>query len=163
MTITFSFQTRVKLQHRTLLKRFIRKIISKEKALIQSLTYVFCSDSYILDINRDFLNHHFYTDIITFDLKTENSEGAVGEIYISTDRVKENAHQYHDLFEYELYRVIFHGVLHLCGYNDKKQNEKTIMREKEDLYIKMYLQFVSRETKKKNQYVPRGTSNGDPK
>ena len=98
----------------------------------------FCSDAYLLDINRTYLQHDYYTDIITFDL-----EGAA-EIYISVDRVKENAQAEGVSFKQELHRIIFHGVLHLCGFSDKTASAKIEMTRQENKLLAHY--FVSRET-----------------
>lgn len=118
------------------IKSFIETIFKKEKKKLKGLSYVFCSDEYLLQINRDFLQHDYYTDIITFDL-SEN-EGIQGEIYISTDRVKENAATEGVSFKEEMLRVIFHGALHLCGFKDKLSAEVKLMRNKENLYLRLY-------------------------
>lgn len=102
-----------------------------------SLTYIFCTDEYLLDMNKQFLNHDTYTDIITFDL-TEESEVLTGEIYISVDRVKENAKKFDISFNNELHRVIFHGALHLCGFKDKSATDKKKMRQMEDACLQEY-------------------------
>lgn len=102
------------------------------------LNYVFCSDEYLLQINRQFLNHDTYTDIVTFDL-SESGEDLSGEIYISVDRVKENAAKFGVSYVNELHRVIFHGALHLCGFGDKKPADKQEMRLQEDACIAGYL------------------------
>ncbi len=138
MTIKFHFETKIKLPGRLLLKQFIKKIDKCEGNKISQLSFVFCSDSYLLDINRRFLNHNTLTDIITFNLNTNMPDKANGEIYISVDRIMENAKKYKTTNEAELHRVIFHGVLHLCGYNDKTQSQKRIMRIKEDFYLNNY-------------------------
>ena len=121
---------------RTAVKDFLRSLFKKEKTKLDSLNYIFCSDDYLLEINKNYLNHNYYTDIITFDL----SEGPAitGEIYISIDRVRENATQFNTSFKQELHRVIFHGALHLCGYKDKIHSDQEIMRKKEDTYLKNY-------------------------
>lgn len=119
------------------LKTFIPYIFEKEKKMLQRLDYIFCSDDYLLNINQTYLQHDFYTDIITFDLSESNV--IAGEIYISTDRVKENARDLKVLFETECLRVIFHGALHLCGYKDKTLKQQTQMRKKENEYIERYL------------------------
>ena len=119
-----------------MLKTFIESIFKKEKRKLSSIIYVFCSDKRLLEINRQFLNHDFYTDIITFDLSGPGSIEA--EIYISVDRVKGNAKNIGTSFKSELRRVIFHGVLHLCGYRDKTKAEKTEMRKKEEFYLSKY-------------------------
>lgn len=118
-------------------KQFIRGIFRKEKTPLDALTYIFCSDDYLLEINRTHLNHDYYTDIITFELSDPGSP-TTGEIYISVDRVKENAGDHGQSFARELHRVIFHGVLHLCGYGDKTAREEKIMRDKEDFYLNKY-------------------------
>lgn len=117
------------------LKTWIKATIKKESFELGQLTYVFCSDESLLTRNVQFLKHNTLTDIITFDLSEE--EGVIdGEIYISIDRVRENASKFSKTFEDELHRVIIHGVLHLVGYGDKKPELKAIMREKEDYYLK---------------------------
>lgn len=121
------------LENRNQLKRFIESIFAKEKKRLSHINYIFCSDKRLLEINRQFLNHDFYTDIITFDLSEGRSTEA--EIYISIDRVRENAKNLGYSFKSELHRVIFHGALHLCGYGDKTKKEKEKMRKKEDLYL----------------------------
>jgi len=123
---------------RNALKQFVETLFDKEQAKLESLTYVFCSDEYLLQVNRDFLKHDFYTDVITFDLSSNKNEVA-GEIYISIDRVKENAQTLGVSFRNELHRVIFHGALHLCGYKDKTKADISIMRSREDKYLKDYL------------------------
>ncbi|HEY8388496.1 MAG TPA: rRNA maturation RNase YbeY [Parasegetibacter sp.] len=142
--ISFHFhEVPANLRNRLGLKEFIRQLFRKEKKKLSQLTYIFCSDEYLLQINRDFLNHNYYTDIITFDLTDSASaepsdSGIIGEIYISVDRVRENAASYNTSFNEELHRVVFHGALHLCGYGDKSLKEQKIMREKEDIYISTY-------------------------
>ena len=123
---------------RNALKQFVETLFDKEQAKLESLTYVFCSDEYLLQVNRAFLKHDFYTDVITFDLSSNKNEVA-GEIYISIDRVKENAQTLGVSFRNELHRVIFHGALHLCGYKDKTKADISIMRSREDKYLKDYL------------------------
>lgn len=116
------------------IKEVVRIIFKKEKVNFDRLDYIFCSDDFLLDINKTFLKHDYYTDIITFNLS--DSSNIKGEIYISIDRVKDNAKSNKQEFYQELARVIFHGALHLCGYTDKKKKEKAIMRSKEDFYLK---------------------------
>lgn len=124
------------LSERTRLKQFIESIFRKEGRKLESLNYIFCTDPALLDINRQYLNHDFYTDIITFDLT--DAAGIRGEIYISTDRVRDNARTLQVPVKEELLRVVFHGVLHLCGYKDKKPAEIKTMREKENLYLQKW-------------------------
>ena len=109
----------VVLKNRRSLKLFIIQLFEKEGKSIKSLDIIFCSDEYLLDINNKHLQHDYYTDIITFDLSDPTSTLITGEVYISIDRVKDNALSLHTKFSTELLRVIFHGVLHLCGYKDK--------------------------------------------
>jgi probable rRNA maturation factor len=108
-------------------------IFKKEKVLFDRLDYVFCSDEYLLNINQEFLKHDYYTDIITFDLS--GAKEVRSEIYVSTDRVRENAVSNSTFFKEELIRVLFHGALHLCGYKDKKKEEISLMRRKENYYL----------------------------
>jgi len=117
-------------------KKWLLLSAKKEKRVIAEIRFIFCSDSFLLKLNQDYLNHKTLTDIITFD----ESSGAViaGEVYISIDRVAENAHTYKCDFLEELRRVMIHGVLHLCGYNDKRSTEKTLMRKKEDSYVSLW-------------------------
>lgn len=110
--------------------RWLEKIAAKEGKNIATLNYIFCSDEYLYHINVEYLDHHTYTDIITFPY-VEN-EDLESDIFISVDRVRENAKQYRVPFDRELYRVIAHGLLHLCGYGDKTDEEKEIMRAKEE-------------------------------
>lgn len=116
----------------------IENLLIREGFYLNKLNYIFCSDEYLLDINIKFLKHNYFTDIITFDLS--NSENEVdGEIYISIDRVIENANHLDVSFRNELLRVIFHGALHLCGYHDKKKKDIAIMRQREDEYVNSFL------------------------
>ena len=119
------------------LKQFVSALFTREGKVLDALNYIFCSDAYLLEINRTFLNHDDYTDIITFDL-SESRKAITGEVYISIDRVKENAKELNIPFIEETRRVIFHGALHLCGYKDKKKSEITLMRNKEEEYLRLY-------------------------
>jgi len=137
----FFLKTRITLSKRTALKGFIEHIFRSEKQNLKSLQYVFCTDEYLLDINRRFLQHDFYTDIITFEL---GETGATeGEIYISTQRVRDNAQKLGKSTKEELHRVIFHGALHLCGYKDKLKADQMEMRAKEDRYLQEYFKRPS--------------------
>jgi probable rRNA maturation factor len=125
--------------NKTRLKKFIPTIFKTEKTKLFRLQYIFCSDEYLLQINQSALQHDYYTDIITFNLTEKDSKlGIVGEIYISIDRILENAVTYKKSFEEEALRVIFHGALHLCGYKDKTKTDVFLMRLKEDQYIAAY-------------------------
>ena len=134
----FSHNAKVNLKERTRLKKFISKLFDKEGIRLFSLTYVFCSDKYLLKLNQQFLKHDYYTDILTFDLSSSN-KGKVGEIFISVDRVKENAQNLNCSFRNELHRVIFHGALHLCGYKDRSKQEIIKIRTAENKCLKLYL------------------------
>jgi len=138
MSIQFFFIANgVTLNERKRLKSFIDFIFKSEKRELLSLAYIFCSDDYLLKINKDFLNHDYYTDIITFNLSS--SRGRVeGEVYISIDRVKENSADLNTSFQSELHRAIFHGALHLCCYKDKTTHEQKKMRMAEDKCLGSY-------------------------
>lgn len=115
---------------------WISSIVKNENKSIEEINYIFCNDDYLHDLNIKFLNHDTYTDIITFD----NSLGdtLISDIFISLDRVKENATSYNVCYEDEVHRVMAHGVLHLCGYKDKVDQDIAIMRIKEDEAIDMF-------------------------
>ena len=136
MDITFNFLSKSSLPNRRKLKTFLESLVSNEKGPINSLNFVFCSDEYLLDINKRFLNHDFYTDIITFNLGHKNN--IEGEIYISIDRINENASFFSCTKQKELHRIILHGVLHLCGYKDKSKKDKELMTKKENFYLNQY-------------------------
>lgn len=123
-------------REKTAIRQFVEKLIRKEGYKPGDIQYVFCSDDYLLEINRKFLQHDYYTDIITFDLGLGDSIDA--EIYISLDRVKDNARSFGVSYRQEALRVIFHGALHLCGYRDKTKREITLMREKESAYLRSF-------------------------
>lgn len=124
-------------QQKLLLKSFIESIFKKEKKQLAELRYVFCSDDMLLDINRNFLQHDYFTDIITFGL-SEKGQPIEAEIYISIDRVKDNAQMLGVTYKEEMLRVLFHGALHLCGYKDKTKSEIVTMRAKEDRYLQLF-------------------------
>lgn len=136
--IHFHFLLPVTFTQRTLVKEVVRDIFKKEKTKLEQLQYIFCSDDYLLEINKQHLKHNYYTDIITFDL-SEKPNSVIGEIYISIDRVKDNAQNYEVSFKQELLRVIFHGALHLCGLKDKTEKDQVLMRKAEDKYLRYYL------------------------
>ena len=120
--VCFFFETRgFSLENRNGLKSQIVSLFKKEGKKLESLNYIFCSDKRLLEINRQYLQHDYYTDIISFDLSADPA--TMGEIYISIDRVRDNARTLGVSFKAELHRVIFHGALHLCGYGDKKKEE----------------------------------------
>lgn len=117
-------------------RAWIQQIIAAEQHELRQLNYVFCSDKYLHHINMEYLQHDTFTDIITFPL--EESPLIESDIFISSERVLENAAQFGVDFQTELLRVIIHGVLHLCGYGDKTEDEKTAMRAKEDACLGLY-------------------------
>lgn len=125
------------LKNRKELKSFLVSLFNNEKKKLQSLNYVFTDDNDLFEINKKYLNHNSLTDIITFDL-SEKGEPITAEIYISVERVKENAFSHQASFKNELHRVIFHGALHLCGYNDKASSQVNKMRKKENKYLYEY-------------------------
>ncbi|WP_243751614.1 rRNA maturation RNase YbeY [Niastella caeni] len=131
----------VSFTQRTLVKDVIRDLFKKEKTRLETLQYIFCSDEYLLEINKQHLQHNYYTDIITFDL-SDKPNAVTGEIYISVDRVKDNAQTYKVPLKHELLRVIFHGALHLCGYKDKSEKDQALMRKAEDKYLQYYLSKI---------------------
>jgi rRNA maturation RNase YbeY len=128
--ITFSLKE--KLKH----KAWLNEVAKQEGKKILELSYVFCSDDYLLQINQEYLNHDTLTDIVTFD-NSEDPKKIEGDIFISIDRIKENGEKLGTL-ETELERVMVHGLLHLLGYKDKKKEDKEVMTAKEDFYIKQY-------------------------
>lgn len=141
MTISFNkADANATLANRVALKCFIEKRVKKEGYTLDSLTYVFCSDKYLLKINKDFLSHDYYTDIISFDL-SEVPGQLIGEVYISVDRVKDNAKTHGTSLKEELHRVIFHGALHFCGYKDKKPTDAKKMRQMEDAWLSAYMKL----------------------
>ena len=129
--VTFTLGEKLKL------KKFVASFFEKEKNKKITVSYIFCSDEYLLKINQDFLKHNTYTDIITFPL-SETDHRVEAEIYISLERVLENAFKLKIPFDLELHRVMFHGVLHLAGYKDKTKAEKQEMRESEDAMLELY-------------------------
>ena len=134
--------------HRPLTKFSIKQSIfylfEQEQKACSRLYYVFCSDAYLLELNQRYLQHDTYTDILTFDLTTPPAP-IEAEIYISIDRVKENAVRFSVSFADELVRVIFHGALHLCGYRDHTAEEQLTMRKKEDFYLAYWHQMIPGE------------------
>lgn len=125
------------LSQRRHLRSFVASLFKKEGKKLDEIQYIFCSDDYLLEINRQYLKHDYYTDIITFGL-SDPGQPINAEIYISVDRVKENAREFKTSFKRELHRVIFHGALHLCGYKDKREQDQQIMRKMEDKYLGQY-------------------------
>jgi probable rRNA maturation factor len=125
------------LRDRTRLKNFILDLCRREGQKVEAMNYVFCTDEYLLEINRSYLKHDTYTDIVTFQLSGKG-EPLLSDIYISIERVRENAENFGTSFRSELHRVIFHGALHLCGYKDKSKKDSEVMRAMENRYLELY-------------------------
>jgi probable rRNA maturation factor len=124
------------LKHRTLTKEWLSGVAKSERYRCAELRIIFVDDEYLFEMNKAFLNHHTYTDIITFDVNDDGGKDVVGELYISADRVKENAGKFGVSFRTELDRVMVHGLLHLLGYKDKSKSDQIQMRKLEDKYLK---------------------------
>ena len=134
--INFYSENDFKLENIDLYKNWLNRVISSEDKRLGEISYIFCDDEYLLDINQRFLDHDTYTDIISFDDSMGNLLN--GDIYISTERVEENAAEFNEDFETELKRVIIHGILHYCGYKDKSEEDAALMRRKESEKIKLF-------------------------
>ena len=128
--ITFNSETSFTLKNQNKLVKWIGDVVSSEGFQVAEINYIFCDDSYLNKINQEFLNHDTFTDIISFDYTLGKEVG--GDIFISIERVLENAEKFNEVFENELHRVMIHGILHFMGYKDKTKKEKTLMRTKED-------------------------------
>lgn len=135
MTIQFSFQTNYPLKSRTKIKQWIKQVIEAKGKKMGNITYIFCDDEYLLEVNKQYLQHDYYTDVITFDY-VEN-DLISGDIFISTDRVRENALAFGSSETEELHRVIIHGALHLLGLKDKSEKEASQMRQAENEALKL--------------------------
>ena len=133
----FSPDIRSGLKNTATLKLFIESIFKGERRGLNSINYIFCSDKTLREINKKYLNHDFYTDVITFNLSS-NNEPITAEVYISVERVRDNAKKLGLSIKSELHRVLFHAALHLCGYNDKKKKDIQIMRKEEDVLLTKY-------------------------
>jgi len=127
-----------KLQQKLKLKNWLKSVLEAEGFVLGDVNYVFCSDDYLLKINIEYLDHDYLTDIITFD-NSEDEDVIEGDIFISIDRVVDNAKTFEVSTEHELRRVLVHGILHLCGYLDKTDEEEKLMREKENYYLQLFL------------------------
>ncbi|WP_297706566.1 rRNA maturation RNase YbeY [uncultured Eudoraea sp.] len=134
--INYHYETEFDLENIKEYTSWINTIVVSENVHLGDLSYIFCSDEYLIKLNQKYLGHDTYTDIVTFNYSEEDVIS--GEIYISVDRVKENAVKFKEDFKRELRRVMAHGVLHLLGYNDKSKKEKEEMRTKEDEKINMF-------------------------
>ena len=134
--INFYSENDFELQHSSQFETWIKEVIASEGKKAGEISLIFCDDEYLLEINQQYLDHDTYPDIISFD----NSVGNIlnGDIFISTERVADNASEYGVTFEEEIKRVIIHGVLHFCGYKDKSKEEAQLMRAKEEEKMKMF-------------------------
>ena len=133
--ISFNYETNFKLPNEAKINRWISGVIVSEKCNEDEINYIFCDDEYLHKLNVEFLNHDTFTDIISFDYSV--GKNIQGDIFISTERVVDNAKHFKVGFEKELNRVIVHGILHYCGYKDKTESEAKLMREKENFYLNL--------------------------
>jgi len=133
--ISFNYETDFKLQNETEVSGWISECIDSENFKEGDINYIFCDDAYLLKLNVEFLDHDTLTDIISFDYSV--GKQLHGDIFISVDRVKDNANNFDVSFDVELRRVIIHGVLHYCGYKDKEDDDKKEMRQKENHYLSL--------------------------
>ncbi|MFD1062596.1 rRNA maturation RNase YbeY [Winogradskyella litorisediminis] len=135
--ISFNYETDFKLQDEIAKRQWISDLIEEENCREGEINYIFCSDDYLHKINIDFLNHDTLTDIISFDYSV--GKKLHGDIFISVDRVEENAKDFGVSFDNEMSRVMAHGVLHYCGYKDKTDADQKVMTSKEDYYLKKFI------------------------
>ena len=133
--VIYNSENDFKLNNSVEISKWIEFVIHQEDRLLGEINYIFCDDSYLLEINIKELKHNTLTDVISFDYTV--GDIISGDIFISTERVKENADEFNNIFKDELHRVIIHGVLHYCGYKDKTDDEKKEMRSKEDYYLSL--------------------------
>lgn len=134
--ISYNYETDFELDNESAFSIWISKIIESESKKEGEINYIFCDDEYLLEINQQYLDHDTLTDIISFDYSVGNE--LHGDIFISVERVHENAVDFEVSFEEELKRVMAHGILHYCGYKDKSEDEEQVMRNKEDEKMKMF-------------------------
>ncbi|MBG6133063.1 rRNA maturation RNase YbeY [Aquimarina sp. EL_43] len=134
--INFFYETNIELPNETALSSWISAVISSENKIEGEINFILCDDEYLLKINQDFLNHDTFTDIISFDNTMGNQLN--GDIFISEERVVENAKEFMVSVEEEMRRVLIHGILHFCGYKDKLEKEKKLMRQKENEKLLMF-------------------------
>ena len=134
----FNQEVKYTLKNKTQIRSWINEVITIEGFALEELNFILCSDEYLLRINQQFLNHDTYTDVITFD-NSEELKTIVGDIFISIERIQENAKTFKGTVAEELCRVMIHGTLHLLGYKDKSKSDKTLMTQKEDQALKLFL------------------------
>ena len=146
----YSADAPIPLRERRKLKAFVKDLILQEGFTLGEVSYIFCSDAFLIDINQQFLQHYTYTDIITFPFSGPG-EPIEAEIYISVERVKDNACNFNTSEQQELLRVVFHGALHLCGYRDKSKNDISLMRKKEEEYLERYFRVKRKKVEKRKR------------
>ena len=134
--ISYNYECDFKISNEDVYSHWIASVLKSEGKEEGEISYIFCDDEYLLNVNRQYLEHDYYTDVISFDYTIGNEIS--GDIFISIERVLDNAKTYNVSFENELQRVIIHGVLHFCGYKDKTETDETLMRNKEEEKIKMF-------------------------
>jgi rRNA maturation RNase YbeY len=139
-------QAKAGLKDKRKLSAFLDGLVGKHRKEVKtcSLAYIFCTDEFLLEMNQQFLSHDTFTDIITFDM-SGSMDTLEGEIYISVERVRENAAKFKTTYQDELHRVIFHGALHLCGFKDKKPADQKAMRANEDLCLQQYKKALTKK------------------
>lgn len=134
--INFNYELSFQLDNEERYSQWIQDVIISERKELGEINYIFCDDEYLLNINKQYLDHDYYTDVISFDYTDDYVIS--GDVFISIDRVRENARDYNVEFEKELKRVIIHGVLHYCGYCDKSEAEEQLMRNKEEEKVRLF-------------------------
>ena len=134
--ISFNYETTFEIPDESQFSQWISNVILSENKKEGDINYIFCDDNYLLQINEEYLNHDTLTDIISFDYSVGNE--LHGDIFISIERVQENASDFHVSFKEELLRVMAHGILHYCGFKDKTEAEELVMRNKENEKIKLF-------------------------
>ncbi|POS03005.1 rRNA maturation RNase YbeY [Flavobacterium croceum] len=134
--ISYNYECDFKISNEDAYSHWITSVLKSEVKEEGEISYIFCDDEYLLNVNKQYLEHDYYTDVISFDYTIGNEIS--GDIFISIERVLDNAKTYNVSFENELQRVIIHGVLHFCGYKDKTETDETLMRNKEEEKIKMF-------------------------
>jgi rRNA maturation RNase YbeY len=134
--ISFNYETDFELHHESDFSKWLSAVILSENKKEGEINYIFCDDDYLLEINQQYLDHDTLTDIISFDYSVGNELN--GDIFVSVERVKENASDYNVTFQEEIKRVLVHGILHYCGYKDKNESDELIMRSKEEEKMKMF-------------------------
>ncbi|MBO3698761.1 rRNA maturation RNase YbeY [Roseivirga sp. E12] len=125
------------LSHKRILKSWISQVVEQHDQIIDSINFIYCSDNYLLKVNQQYLDHDYYTDIITFDNREDDSAPIDSDIFISIDRVKDNAKRLKIPYKHELHRVMIHGILHLLGKQDKTEAQKTEMRKSEEASLSL--------------------------